>query len=64
MAKSAVARVLGFIPLFAAVLVVVMMLIYKPEGYGVIVGAIVFAYVFGGVVMYFAIKRARKLKNG
>jgi ABC-type Na+ efflux pump permease subunit len=64
MAKSAVANVLGFIPFFASVLVVVMLLIYKPEHYGVIVGAIVFSYVFGGTVMYFAVKRARKLKNG
>jgi hypothetical protein len=60
------ARILGFIPLLVSVLVVVMLLIYKPEGYGLIVGVFAFVYLVVVPIMFFAVwrkvKRARELR--
>jgi hypothetical protein len=56
-------RILGFIPLLVVILVVTLLLIYKPREYQVVVGAFAFAYLIGGSLMYFALRRAMKKRK-
>jgi len=63
---TTMARILGFIPILVSLLAVVLLLIYKPEGYGVVVGVFAFIYLIVVPVMFLtiwpAVKRARKLR--
>jgi hypothetical protein len=52
--------ILRFIPFYVSVLVVVLLLIYKPEGYGAVVGAFAFIYLIIVPIMFFVVRRARK----
>jgi Na+-driven multidrug efflux pump len=56
-------RILGFIPLLVVILVVTLLLIYKPSGYQGVVAGFAFAYLIGGSLMYFALRRAIKKRK-
>lgn len=57
------AQALRFIPLLVAVLCVILLLIYKPDNYGVLLFGIIGAYVMAAIIMLFAIRKNRKRKS-
>ena len=57
------AQALRLIPALAWVLCIVLLLIYKPDGYKEIVGSLVAAMAFVVVVAFFAIRKARTRKQ-
>jgi high-affinity Fe2+/Pb2+ permease len=57
-------RILSFIPQLVVVLLVTLLLIYKPHGYQVVVGAFAFAYlIFAPLLWLFARRSAKKKKT-
>jgi preprotein translocase subunit SecG len=51
--------ILRFIPFYVSLLVVVLLLIYKPEGYGAVVGVFAFIYLIIVPIMFFVVRRAK-----
>ncbi|GAA3764145.1 hypothetical protein GCM10022270_24380 [Terriglobus aquaticus] len=56
-------KILRGIPTLVAMLCLVLVLWYRPAGYGIIVFAIVGAYVFGGTILWIVWHRAKKQRE-
>jgi ABC-type Fe3+-siderophore transport system permease subunit len=57
------AQALRLIPLLISVLCVILLLVYKPDNYGVLVFAIIGSYLMVAIIMLFAVRKARKRKS-
>ena len=60
----ATAKLVRFVPLAFCISVIVLVAIYQPADWGLVIFAVVAAYVLVGSAGYFVKKRVRKQKHG